>query len=469
MSIYPPPTQSDLIFDLDNWELITTDNSITSYYLQNNYTKFPTSQTGTQFLDDSTIQGNMTVSGSTICNTFDNYSTAPATTSIYDTTTGSGFKIRIGGSMTAGQTIQMGGPYTLPSISYNVNYIGGWYHYVIVESISRVRLGYSDPATDVYIGDLQTTGVLELSCGANKAERIAFGSTNTSQINIGSSGTTTNIIGPVRVNTSTVNIANGVLIITNTAYTLDYLTNPYDLLIHNKSTSLYTLTLPSTIQNYSFWIFTENFDYTISSPTYNITFGQDSALTFTMQANSSAYIFCNTTTNTFVLTYSSNQRYKYPTLQYPLLSSLSIVSGQNGYLFHSATNSQSRSAGAGSTLSLASPAMPIGIYYMESVVYFDVTVVGTSLFVGGYTTAITTSSSDPTLYVGEFFYEVKSSTLLTNLTTSAGTRLLTAMTSGYYNNTVAGRVLYGYARSYGATNTGYTYSLNNVFRIFKIV
>ena len=30
MSIYPPPTQSDLIFDLDNWELIATDNSITS-------------------------------------------------------------------------------------------------------------------------------------------------------------------------------------------------------------------------------------------------------------------------------------------------------------------------------------------------------------------------------------------------------------------------------------------------------
>jgi hypothetical protein len=92
----------DLIFDTTNWETTTTSNSITSYYLNSHYTKYPTAQTSTQTLLNSTISGNMIVSGSTICDNIYNYTPAgsvPTTAEIYNTTTGTGFKIRIGGNI----------------------------------------------------------------------------------------------------------------------------------------------------------------------------------------------------------------------------------------------------------------------------------------------------------------------------------------------------------------------------------
>jgi len=474
MSIYPPPSQTGIIFDLDNWEATVTDNSITSYYLNINYTKFPTAQTGTQTLINSTT-GNMIVNGSTICNNIYNYSVGgavPTNAYIYNTTTGSGFKIRIGGALDTGQTVQIGGPFTDYSIAYNTNYIGNWLQYTLVESVSRAKLEYADPTANIEIGNLQTTGELEICCGDNKAERIGFAinSAGSHNINVGGSLTTTNIIGSVLVNNNNINIANGVLVIENTNYILSFTTNTYDLLIHNKSTGSQTLTLPSTIpiQNFAISIFTENFSYTISSPIYNITFGKDTSTSFTMQQNSSAYIFGNNATGVFVLAYSSNQIYKYPTYLYPLASSLSYTSPVNGTLYFSNFNSITRSGTAGTTLNLACTLLTGGVYYFESTVSVNIITAGTVLTLGGQTSAVLTTSNDTTTAISNFYYEQPVSTVV-NGYASGTNNIIKYGTAGFYTNTTVNKVIYGFARVYGATPiTGYTYQVVNNFNVWKI-
>ena len=475
MSIYPPPTNPDLIFDTTNWETTVTENSITSYYLNSHYTKFPTAQTSTQTLLNSTITGNMIVSGSTICDNIYNYTPAsviPSTAEIYNTTTGSGFKIRIGGALDAYEVIQIGGPFTAYNIPYNINYIGNWIQSTFVESNSRVKLDYADATADIGIGNLQTSGILEIGCGDYKGGRIGFGvnATNVNTIVVGGGFTTTNIKGDVLVNNGTINIANKVIVVNNANYNFSFTTDTYDTLIHNKSTSGYTLTLPSTIpiQNFAIWVFTENFSYTISSPIYNITFGKDTSTSFVMQQNSSAYIYSNNTTGAFVLVYSSNQLYKYPTYAYPLASSITYISPFNGCLYFTSSNSINRSATSGTVLSLACTLLTGGIYYFETTLTINIIVAGTNLTLGGQTSAITTTNQDLTTIISNFYYEQPVSTVV-NGYTSGTNNVIKYGVSGFHTNTTVNQVIYNYSRVFGAiANTGYTYQVLNEFKVWKI-
>jgi hypothetical protein len=474
MSIYPPPTQSGLIFDLDNWVIASSDNSASLQYLYYNYVKYPTAQWSVIGLTNSTT-GNMTVAGPTICNNIYNYSSGgsvPTNAYIYNTTTGSGFKIRIGGSMGAGRTIQIGGPFTAYSIPYNINYIGNWIQSTVIESISRAKLDYADATANIGIGDLQTTGILELGCGDFKAERIGFGinASGVNTINVGGALTTTNIIGPVLVNSGKINIANNVVVVNNADYILSYTFDSNDTLIHNKSTIGYTLFLPSTIPNanFGFWIFTENFSYTINSPVYNITFGKDTSTSFVMQQNSTAYVFSNNATSSFVLAYASNQIYKYPTYAYPLISSLSYTSPVNGTLYFTNSNSITRSASAGTTLNLSCTLLTGGIFYFETTLTINIVTAGTALTLGGQTSAVVLTNNDPTTAISNFYYEQPLSTVISGYT-SGTNNIIKYGTAGFYTNNTVNQVIYGYARVFGAiTNTGYTYQVVNNFNVWKI-
>jgi hypothetical protein len=473
MSIYPPPSQTGLIFDLDNWIITVSDDSALLAFLNSNYVKFNTSQFTTVGLLNSTTTSNKNVSGITYVNNINNYGTIPSITYLYNTTTGSGFKIRLGGDMVLGGTIQIGNITNSALSIYNTNFIGNWRCKGRNDTTNQPELDYFDFTSACEICDLQTSGVLSLGGGDERtlgAVSICSATSSSSAIvNIGASGTTTNIIGKVLVDNSSVNITNGVLTINNTDYTLAYNENPYDLLIRNTSTSLFTLTLPSTIKNYSFWVFTENFNYTISSPTYNITFGQDSALSYTMQANSSAYIYCNTSSNTFVILSSTNQQYKYPTYLYPDASSITYNSPFNGCLYFTGQNSITRSAGAGTTLNLACTLATGGVYYFESTVSINIITTGTLLTLGGQTSAVILTNNDPTTFISNFYYEQPVSTVV-NGYASGTNNIIKYGTAGFHTNNTTNQVIYGYARVYGAiTITGaYSYQVVNNFNVWKI-
>jgi len=472
MSIYPPPSQTGLIFDLDNWIITVSDDSALLAFLNSNYIKFNTSQFTTVGLLNSTTTSNNKIDGITYVNNITNYSTPPSITYLYNTTTGTGFKIRLGGDMVFPGTIQIGNITNSALSIYNTNFIGNWRCKGRNDTTNQPELDYFDFTSACEICDLQTSGVLSLGGGVDRTlgtvSICSATSSSSAIVNIGASGTTTNIIGKVLVDNSSVNITNGVLTINNTDYTLAYNENPYDLLIRNTSTSLFTLTLPSTIKNYSFWVFTENFNYTISSPTYNITFGQDSALSYTMQANSSAYIYCNTSSNTFVLLSSTNQQYKYPKYLYPNASSITYNSPFNGCLYFTGSNSINRSATSGSVLSLACTLATGGVYYFETSVVINIVVAGTALTLGGQTTAVTVNNQDLTSAISNFYYEQPVSTVV-NGYVSGTNNIIRYLTAGFHTNTTVNQVIYSYARVFGAiTNTGYTFQVVNNFNVWKI-
>ena len=266
MSIYPPPSQSGLIFDLDNWEqIVDTVGGIPTSFLDANYLQYSTAQ-GDETFSNTITTGYSDVDGSTICNTFDTYST-PATTSLFDTTNNASQVIRLGIGQTTG-TINLGKQYD-GLTTYGTNQVANW------TSIGQALVGESSPelnlidaTSDSYIGHSQTTGELYLGTESTRTGGIFFGSNTSDEVthNIGGGTSAVRLVGDAKIidATTTLRQASGRLYMTDDASVLySYVVN--ELNVINASTTTKTLTLPLTITNFTFWITTRTNDLIISS------------------------------------------------------------------------------------------------------------------------------------------------------------------------------------------------------------
>jgi hypothetical protein len=469
MSIYPPPSQTGLIFDLDNWEQIVEGSSTTTAFLNANYLRYTTAQ-GDETFSNTINTGYSDVDGSTICNTFDTYS-LPATTSLFDTTNNASQVIQLGINEVSG-TINLGKQYD-GLATYGTNQIGGW------ESIGENTVGVNNPSLDYFdetvnatIGDYQTTGILNLATIASRGGEISFSKNSNSTINIGGSSTLIVLSGDVKIinNTTTLKQTNGTLYMTDNASVLySYVAN--ELNVVNESTSTKTLTLPSTIRDFTFWIKTRTNDLIISSPTKLIDFLCDATNSLTIKADSVVCLVASVGSDSFNLIYSNLQMYQ-PIRLYPNLTSFSPSSIQSGYVFYTAGVNASKTAGqtTATSLNLTSTALPKGIYYINVYGYITITsVVVVALL--ALTKPFFVGCVSTTLNQSTVVNNIADSHL--NITTYApvnGAVIAQLGVSGYYNNDTTGTILYGYGRIDGGTlntNTGYRVNLEmNIRRIY---
>ena len=470
MSIYPPPSQTGLIFDLDNWEqIVDTVGGVSTTFLNSNYLRYTTAQ-GNETFSNTINTGYSDVDGSTICNTLNTYST-PATTSLFDTTNNASQVIQLGIGQTSG-TINLGKQYD-GLATYGTNQIGGW------KSIGENTVGVNNPSLDYFdetvnatIGDYQTTGILNLGTIASRSGEISFSKNSNSTINIGDSSTQIVLSGNVGIinSTTTLKQTNGTLYMTNDASVLySYVVN--ELNVINASTTTKTLTLPSTIRDFTFYITTRTNDLIISSPTKLINFGCDATNSLTIKAGASVCIVACSGNDTFDLIYSNLQMYQ-PIRLYPNLTAFSPSSIQSGYVFYTAGVNASKTAGqtTATSLNLTSTALPKGIYYINVYGYITITSTG----------AVPLLGLNKPFFVGCVSTTLDQSTVVNNIADSYfnptiftpvnGVVIVQLGVGGYYNNATTGTILYGYGQINSGTvnsNTGYRVNLEmNIRRIY---
>jgi hypothetical protein len=218
MSIYPPPSQTGLIFDLDNWEqIVDTVEGFSTTFLDANYLQYATAQ-GDETFSNTINTGYSDVDGSTICNTFNTYS-SPATTSLFDTTNNASQVIQLGIGQTSAGTINLGRQYDGLAV-YNTNQIGNWTTLGgATVGLSLPTLNYITDATATSIGDIQTSGELYLGTNASRSGQIDIGTLSSTTNNIGASGSTVNLAG----NTILSTISSSISLSTSSSSTLSFI------------------------------------------------------------------------------------------------------------------------------------------------------------------------------------------------------------------------------------------------------
>jgi len=333
MSIYPPPTESDLIFNTSNWEQTLTDSGLTESFLDANYLKYSTAQ-GTETFSNTINTGYSDVDGSTICNTLNTYST-PATTSLFDTTNNASQVIQLGISQTSAGTINLGRQYD-GLAAYNTNQIGGWTTLggATVGS-SLPTLNYITAATAATICDSQTTGVLYIGTNVSRSGQINIGTLSPVINNIGATGSTVNLAGDVILSTvsSSISQTNGTVYMTAN-YTITYSGVYNELNVINASSTTRSLFLPATIRDYTFWIttLTNNLIIGVVGESKFIDFGCDSTDYLTIEAGSTVCIVACVGSDSYNLVYTNSEMYR-PLLLYPSATSFAPSSLQSGYVY----------------------------------------------------------------------------------------------------------------------------------------
>ena len=380
MSIYPPPSQSGLIFDLDNWEqIVDTAGGATTYFLNANYLRYTTAQ-GDETFSNTINTGYSDVDGSTICNNFDTYS-SPVTTSLFDTTNNASQVIRLGVGQTAGGTINLGKQYD-GLATYGTNRIGDWTsigRQIVGES--RPELNYIDATSDTYIGHSQTTGELYLGTESTRSGVIYFGTNASSNVqhNIGGGSSSVRLSGDVKIlNTATtLRQTNGTVYMTDN-YTLTYSEVVNELNIINASTSAKSLYLPSTIRDFTFWVTTlTNNLFIRRTGSLVINFLCDDTTDLLIEAGTTVCLVACVGSNSFNLIYSSAGMYQNIRL-YPNLTSYAPSSIQSGYSTFFSTVTFTRAANnltAGSA-NITSSALPKGVYYISIYIFVTATAAG---------------------------------------------------------------------------------------------
>ena len=460
MSIYPPPSQTGLIFDLDNWEQLVGVSDLSASYLDARYLQYTTAQ-GDETFSNTINTGYSDVDGSTICNTFDTYST-PATTSLFDTTNNASQVIRLGIGQTTG-TIKLGKQYD-GLTTYGTNQIGGWE--TIGENtvgVNNPSLDYFDETVDATIGDSQTTGVLNLGTIASRSGEISFSKNSNSTINIGSSNSTVRLVGEVNIINATTELSqtNGAVYITDN-YTIVYSSVVDELNIINGSSSTKSLYLPSTIRDSTFWITTLTRSlYIRTTGGLLIDFLCDATTDLLINPYTIVCIVACVGSNSFNLIYSSNEMYQ-PMRLYPNLTSFAPSSIQSGYITYTGAVNASKTSGqtTATSLNLTSSALPKGIYYIDVYGYVTATnaggLIGLSkpFFVGCVSTTLNLSTVVNN--IGATYFDPASYTPTVN-----NTVLCSINANGYYNNATTGTILYGYGRiDAGTANILATYRVN---------
>jgi len=452
MSIYPPPSQTGLIFDLDNWEQIVTDSSTTTTFLNANYLRYTTAQ-GNETFSNTINTGYSDVDGSTICNTFNTYST-PATTSLFDTTNNASQVIQLGLGQTSG-TINLGKQYD-GLTTYGTNRVANWTSKGQANVGSLPELNLIDATSDSYIGHNQTSGELYLGTASSRSGAISIGVDSSSTINVGVSGITNSLFGSVNIinNTTALNQTNGTLYMSDNASVLySFIVN--ELNVVNVSTTTKTLTLPSTIRNFTFWVTTRTNNLIVSSPVKNIDFLCDATTSFTIKAGEVACFVASVDTDSFNLIFSNSQMYQ-PIRLNPDATSYAPTSVQSGFSTYSATGTVVRASGniTAGTVNLTSTALPKGVYHITIYLTLTATVVG-NLSLGNLFGGCVSTTLDQSTVVNNICF---SSWYPTSFANTAGKIVYALSASGYYNNATTGTIIYGLGKiDANTTNTsGFT-------------
>jgi len=467
MSIYPPPAESELIFNTSNWEQTLISSDITAAYLDARYLKYSTAQ-GTETFSNTINTGYSDVDGSTICNTFDTYST-PATTSLFDTTNNASQVIQLGIGQSSG-TINLGKQYD-GLATYGTNQVANW------TSIGRAVAGDSKPelnlivaTSDSYIGHNQTTGELYIGTDASRTGPIYF-ATNASSVithNIGGASSTVDISGSTTLSVinSRLDQTNGTLYMTDDASVLySYIYN--ELNVINVSTSTKTLTLPSTIANFTFWITTRTNDLIISSPVKQINFGCDPTNSLTIGAGSVVCIVGCVGSDSFSLIYINSTLYR-PLLLYPTATTFAPTSLQSGYVYFNSTITSTVASGStgGRSTNITIP-LAAGVYFVVLNLKL------TSITAGLKSSPINFIAL--TTVINSFTNNVNNITQGGGGETVSGTTFSIPASSTYIQLNVVGYVnistattLYCFARTNGQTNLG-GYTFNTIASVIKIV
>lgn len=474
MSIYPPPTQTGIIFDLDNWEqIVDTVGGLPISFLNERYLKYTTAL-GDETFSNTINTGYSDVDGSTICNNFDTYS-SPATTSLFDTTDDASQVIRLGVGQTAGGTINLGKQYD-GLATYGTNQVANWTsigRQIVGES--RPELNLTDATSDSYIGHNQTTGELFLGTESTRTGTILFGSNASGNVthNIGGGTSAVRLAGDVKIinTTTTLSQTNGTVYMTDN-YTLTYSEVVNELNIINGSTGVRSLYLPSTIRDFTFWVTTLTRSlYIRRTGLLLIDFLCDSTTDLFVSAGTTVCINACVGSNSFNLIYTSGEAYK-PIILYPNLTSFAPSSIQSGYIFYAGSVNATKASGVttATSLNLTSTALPKGIYYINIYGYITITAIGLAptlglkrpFFVGCVSTTLNQSTVVNNIADSYYNYDFYTPPVVGTVFGQIGV-------SGYYNNSTTGTILYGYGRiDAGGVNVNTAYRVNLEMSIRRI-
>ena len=465
MSIYPPPTQTGIIFDLDNWEQLVGSSDVSTTFLDANYLQYTTAQ-GTETFSNTINTGYSDVDGSTICNTFDTYST-PAITSLFDTTNNASQVIQLGISQTSAGTINLGRQYD-GLAAYNTNQIGNWTTLggATVGS-SLPTLNYITAANATTICGSQTSGALYLGTNTSRSGALNIGSLSSVINNIGAAGSTVNLAGSVVLSTvsSPISQTNGTVYMTdNTTITYNSVYN--ELNIINAGTATLSLYLPATIKNYTFWIttLTNSLIIGVVGESKFINFGCGSTDYLTIQAGSTVCIVACVGSDSYNLIYSNSQMYR-PLLLYPNLTSYAPSSLQSGSIYYSTNTNVAVPTGqtGGRSLNLTIP-LVAGVYFAVLNLRLKATVAVTMTIPLNYITLNTVVNS----YTTTINDIAQGGGGVTSAAAIPVSTFFELNVSGYFNlSTAASLNVFG--RTNGATSNigGYTFEIENTF--IKIV
>jgi len=364
MSIYPPPSEVNTIFNTVDWEQTLTDSGLSTSFLDANYLQYSTAQ-GNETFSNTINTGYSDVDGSTICNTFNTYST-PTTTSLFDTTDNASQVIQLGIGQTSAGTINLGRQYDGLAV-YNTNRVGNWTTLggPTVGS-SLPTLNYITTTGNALICGSQTTGALYLGTNASRSGQINIGTLSSVINNIGASGSTVNLAGNTILSTvsSSISQTNGTVYMTVDT-TITYSSVYNELNIVNAGTATRSLFLPSTIKNFTFWIttLTNSLIIGVVGESKFINFGCDSTDYLTIKAGSTVCIVACVGSDSYNLIYSNSTMYR-PLLLYPTASSYAPSSLQSGYVYSSSTTSVAVPAAqtGGRSLNITIP-LVAGVYF----------------------------------------------------------------------------------------------------------
>jgi len=464
MSIYPPPSDpTNSIFNTTNWEtnVATGGISLDVPFLDANYTKFPTAtSSGSQYLQNTNTLVNMTINDpqSIIGDTFNAQSVA-TTTNLYTTTEGSGFKIRLSGTQSVGYTTDIGG-------TANTNQVANL-------SIVGSALNPIDVNTDLNIAEQQDGGTLNIGTNENRTNpiNIGTGSTSSKTINIGHTTDTLTLNGLFfRVNA--VNLYPNASTVIDAITTLGYNTSSDEGLLVNSSatTAQYYINTPTTLKDFSFWIYNNNdaYYFNFQSGTFQFVFNQNSDFNYLIPPQTVVWFYFSVATGTINVIYDSTTLYQPKRLGYSstTLPTFTLSPLQNGYLISNTTASVSRSGGtAGGGATSVSGAIPIGVYYVEVLGHINCSASGTLFRLQGWNLFASTVSGDSTttinnIAINQVFY---TQTLANN----AGNKFYQSV-SGYWVNTTAGAVIYGTYALFPTGNTGTAFTFESTLKITKI-
>lgn len=462
MSIYPPPTDpNNPVFNTDNWETTTTSSgsSVDIAFLDANYVQYPTADSAsTQYFSNSSSLGNLTINDpqSLICNTFNTDSVA-TTTNLFTTTVGSGFKIRLSGSQSAGYTTDIG-------TDTNTNQVANL-------SVLGTALNPIDLATDLNIGDQQIDGVLNIGTASSRTAtiNIGTGSTGVKTINIGASGDNLTLSG-LYLRTNSVNNTPNSFVYINSAPTLNFNTFSNEGLVVNSSatTGEYSLFTPDTLRDYCLTCYNNNdfYSFPFTSNVNQFVFNQDTDFNYVILAYSVVVFYFSVAEGKIYVLSDTTKLYQPKVLGYSTTVLPTFTSLQNGYVASNTSASVSRGGGtAGGGAISISGALPIGVYYIEVQGRINCSIAGTNFRLNGWGVFASTASGDVNTTINNIglrqeFYSQQLVNLVGNK--------LTQTVSGYWVNTTAGAVIYGGFTIYPTSNTGTTFTFESTLKITRI-